>query len=42
MELKVLWTDFSQQELDRIYEYYREKAGTRIAKKLVDGIYNET
>ncbi|HET8804460.1 MAG TPA: type II toxin-antitoxin system RelE/ParE family toxin [Aequorivita sp.] len=42
MELKVFWTGFSQQELERIYEYYREKAGTRIAKKLVDGIYNET
>ncbi|MDP2687335.1 MAG: type II toxin-antitoxin system RelE/ParE family toxin [Aequorivita sp.] len=42
MELKVFWTEFSQQELERIYEYYREKAGTRIAKKLVNEIYNET
>lgn len=42
MELKIFWTDFSQKELEKIYEYYREKTGTRIAKKLVNGIYNET
>jgi len=42
MELKIFWTNFSLQELERIYEYYREKAGIRIAKKLVDGIYKET
>ena len=42
MELKLFWTDFSQKELGKIYEYYREKAGTGIAKKLVNGIYNET
>ncbi|KAB1069831.1 type II toxin-antitoxin system RelE/ParE family toxin [Tamlana haliotis] len=42
MELKLFWTDFSQNELEKIYEYYREKAGTHIAKKLVNGIYNET
>lgn len=42
MELKIFWTKFSQKELEYIYGYYREKAGIRIAKKLVDGIYNET
>lgn len=42
MELKLFWTDFSQKELEKIYKYYREKAGTQIAKKLVNGIYNET
>ncbi len=42
MELTLFWTDFSQQELEKIYQYYREKAGTRIAKNLVNGIYNET
>ena len=41
MELNLFWTDFSQKELEKIYEYYREKAGTRIAKNLVNGIYNE-
>jgi len=33
MELKLFWTDFSQKELKKIYEYYREKVGVRIAKK---------
>jgi len=42
MELKLFWTEFSQKELKNIYDYYREKAGHTIAKKLVDGIYNET
>ncbi|MCR9182830.1 MAG: type II toxin-antitoxin system RelE/ParE family toxin [Flavobacteriaceae bacterium] len=42
MELKLFWTEFSQKELEKIYKYYREKAGIRIAKKLVNGIYNET
>ena len=42
MELKIFWTNFSQKELEKIYQYYREKAGTRIAKKIVNGIYNET
>jgi len=42
MELKLFWTDFSQKELEKIYEYYRDKARSRIAKKLVNGIYNET
>lgn len=42
MELKLFWTDFSLKELEIIYEYYREKAGTKIAKKLVNGIYSET
>lgn len=41
MELNLFWTDFSQKELEKIYEYYREKAGVRVAKNLVNGIYNE-
>ena len=42
MELTLFWTDFSQRELINIYEYYREKAGVRVAKKLVKEIYDET
>ncbi|WP_026810990.1 hypothetical protein [Arenibacter latericius] len=42
MELKLFWTDFSQKELEKNYRYHREKAGTQIAKNLVNGIYNET
>ncbi|MFO7719445.1 MAG: type II toxin-antitoxin system RelE/ParE family toxin [Gillisia sp.] len=42
MELKIYWTGFSEREMEKIYEYHREAAGSSIAKKLVDGIYNET
>ncbi len=42
MDLKIYWTDFSQKELEKIYSLYRIKAGIRTAKKLVEGIYNET
>lgn len=42
MGLKLYWTDFSNKELKSIYTYYREKVGKRVAKKIVDGIYNET
>lgn len=42
MGLSIFWTHFSENELKKIYEFYKEKAGARIAKKLVTGIYNET
>lgn len=35
MELTLFWTDFSQRELENIYEYFREKAGIRTAKNLL-------
>lgn len=41
MELALFWTDFSLKELENIYEYHRENAGVRIAKKIINGIYNE-
>ncbi|MFY8186952.1 MAG: type II toxin-antitoxin system RelE/ParE family toxin [Flavobacterium sp.] len=42
MELKIYWTDFSKRSLRDIFEYYRSKAGKKIAKKIVDEIYNQT
>src|SRR5690606_2740102 len=42
MELVIDWTGFSEKALENIFKYYQEKANYRIAKKLVDGIYNET
>ena len=35
MGLKIYWTDFSKRELHQIFEYYKETASVRIAKKLV-------
>lgn len=42
MELKLFWTESAQRELKNIYDYYRKRAGYKIAKKLVAEIYNET
>ncbi len=38
MDLKIVWTDFSKNELIKIFDYYNENASIKIVKKLVDGI----
>jgi len=30
---KVIWSDSAENELDKIFEYYNEKAGNKVAKK---------
>ncbi len=42
MELKIYWTDFSKNELKKIFYYYKENASFQIAKNLVLGIEKET
>lgn len=42
MELKIKWTDFSKRALQDIFEYYKEKAGSNVARKLVTEIAKET
>lgn len=42
MELKIYWTDFSKKQLKNIFNYYKERAGVYLAKKLIFGIVNET
>jgi plasmid stabilization system protein ParE len=42
MELKIKWTDFSKKELRNIFEYHKDKASIKVAKKLVSGIAKET
>lgn len=42
MELKIFWTNFSQNELIKILEYYQQEAGLRVAKNLVNGVFKET
>ena len=41
MELKIFWTDFSKNELRTIFNYYSERAGPKIARKIVTGITDE-
>ena len=42
MGLRLYWTEFAQRELENIYDYYRKKAGARVSKRIVEGIYNES
>lgn len=42
MELEVYWTQFAEDKLADIFEYYKYKAGIRVAKKLVDEIVDES
>ncbi len=42
MELAVFWTRFAGNKLDHIYEYYKAKASSRIARKLITGIIDKT
>lgn len=42
MGLEVYWTEFSEMQLEEIFNYYLKNASQKIAKKITDGIYNET
>jgi len=42
MALKIYWTTFSKSELQKIFDYYKKKAGIRISRRLIDGIIAET
>lgn len=42
MGLNIFWTDFAKNELRRIFDYHKDKASPKIARKLVDGIYTVT
>lgn len=42
MNFKIIWSDFSETQLDEIYEYYEKKASSRVATKIVTGIIKES
>lgn len=42
MELEILWTEFAEKELEKIFDYHAKEASVQIAKKLTNGIYNAT
>jgi toxin ParE1/3/4 len=39
--LSIIWSDFAETQLDEIYDYYQQKAGSRVAAKLLKGIIEE-
>ena len=42
MGLNVFWTRLAENKLEDIYQYYRKKAGVKIAKNLIIGIIDST
>ena len=38
MKFKIIWSQFAENEIDKIYDYYLQKAGIRVAKKIVKEI----
>ena len=42
MELKIFWTESSEKELAKIFQFYFNTVNLRIAEKVTDGIFNAT
>jgi len=42
LELKIYWTHFAENELQEIFDYYKERASSGIARRLIAGIVRET
>jgi toxin ParE1/3/4 len=41
MSFKIIWSDFAETQLDKIFEYYLENASLRVAKNLIAKIISE-
>lgn len=42
MELEVFWSQFAEDQLMDIFQYYKLKAGAKTAKKIVNEIVDKT
>ena len=42
MELKIFWTESSEKELAKIFQFYLDTVNLRIAEKVTDGVFNAT
>ena len=41
MELKVFWTDTARFQLEDIFDYYKNKASLKVAKKIISQIVSK-
>lgn len=41
MSFTIIWSEFSDNQLDEIYDYIKKEASIKVAKKLLNGIINE-
>ena len=37
-KLKIIWSDFAESELDKIYAYYIDAVNVKIARSIINGI----
>ncbi|WP_281310686.1 type II toxin-antitoxin system RelE/ParE family toxin [Flavobacterium flavigenum] len=42
MAFRVIWSDFAERELDKIFEYYIENASLQVAKNVIEKIILES
>lgn len=42
MRLIVYWTRFAEEKLDNVFSYYAEKAGIRIAQRMINEIIDKS
>jgi plasmid stabilization system protein ParE len=42
MELEVFWSNFAKNKLEEIFDYYKLKAGLKVANKIINGIVIQT
>jgi len=41
MSYKIVWSNFAESELDKIFEYYIENASRKVAEKILQNILAE-
>jgi len=42
MDFKIIWSNFAETELDKIFEYYVENASLKVAKNIIEKIISES
>lgn len=42
MGLEIFWSELAKLKLEEIYQYYRLKVNKKVAKKIVNGIVDQT
>ena len=42
MELEIFWSQFAEDKLQDIFDYYKENVGIKVARKIVDKIVDST
>jgi len=41
MKFEIIWSNYAESQLDKIFEYYLENANYKVAKTIIDKIIND-